>query len=156
MVIAIVSGLLLFLPSRVLEYFDLCEFADKRRGTIALVFGAAILLLATYPAEWAFRSGASTIGGWRRRFKLKSVIANASADEVPVLIRYRDERRNTLLIPNHAVPTAEELVKKGLLRRATDQQRADGVFHSLTPDASSIIHSRKLFQKLLLKYSRKK
>lgn len=54
-VISLLTGVLLLGSDKTLKYFDLDTLAHTRRGIIALIFGASVVLLASYPVSTAGR-----------------------------------------------------------------------------------------------------
>jgi hypothetical protein len=150
-VIAAVSGLLLFTPDRKLKYFDLDGFAHVHRSVIALVFGAMVVLLASFPLSSVWRWLGSRVIDYRVYRAIRKSFYNLGSDQVALLTRYAESGRNTILIPFTQTAVAEDLSQKGILYRPAQIGNArDGVGYSVTPEAAPFLRY-KTFQKILLK-----
>jgi hypothetical protein len=150
-VIAAISGLLLFTPEGKLKYFDLDGFAHVHRSVIALVFAAMIVLLASYPLSAVWKWLGSKVIDYRVHRTIRKRLYNLGSDQVALLLRYAESGRNTILVPFHQTAVAEDLSQKGILYRpAQIGNTRDGVGYSVTPEAAPLLRY-KVFQKILLK-----
>jgi len=150
-VIAAISGLLLFTPERKLKYFDLDGFAHVHRSVIALVFGAMIVLLVSYPLSSVWKWLGIRVIDYRVYLTIRNSFYDMGSDQIALLMRYAETGRNTILVPFHQTAVAEDLSQKGILHRPSQISNArDGVGYSLTPEAAPFLRY-KTFQKILLK-----
>jgi Super-infection exclusion protein B len=150
-VIAAISGLLLFTPERKLKYFDLDGFAHAHRNVIALVFGAMIVLLVSYPLSSIWKWLGNKVIDYRVYRAIRKSLYNLGSDQTALLLRYAESGRNTILVPFNQTAVAEDLLQKGILYRPAQIGNAmDGVGYSVTREAAPFLRY-KAFQKIVLK-----
>jgi hypothetical protein len=122
-VIAVLTGLLLFLPQHVLKYFGLDVLARDHRGIISLFFGGALILLMTYPIEQGWKRAVSLLRKRKYRSKVRENLESAGVDEISILVRYVETRKNTILIPTPEMAVAQGLMSKGIMHPAHSAAR---------------------------------
>ena len=109
--IAIVTGLLLFLPTHVLAYFGAAEIATKYRGWFAIVFVFSILLIVAYPVEHYYTE-------WSETRRIRGYLRSLPNGELTVLRRCLLNDGRAIRVITDEGP-ARSLEKKGILWQST-------------------------------------
>ena len=136
---ALITGLLLFLPTHVLGYFGLTLIADKYRGIIALLFFGSALLTVGYPIEIGYRQ-------WSSRRKLRKYLRDLSRGEYRVLRRaWKNEGSAINVIATEGA--AKSLEKKGILWQSAEWASKG---YSITDEAYSILREPEFSETFVL------
>ena len=134
-VLAIITGFLLFSPPSVLGHFGLIPLAVTNRGIIAILFFFSGLLIVGYPVESGYRR-------WEARRKIRKCLGGLTRGEYRLLKRcWQNEGRATNVIADEGV--AKSLEKKGILWQSSERA-AQGF--SITDDAYRILKEPKFDQ----------
>jgi Super-infection exclusion protein B len=128
-VASIITGFMLFGPTRLLVIFGLDALITKYRGWISLVFLASTLLVLTYPLEHLYVEQTT-----RRR--VRKCLLDISGAEANLLRRCLLENGRATYVIAEAGP-AKSLEKKGILWPSCERSNALG--YNITPLAEAVL-----------------
>jgi hypothetical protein len=94
-VLCVISGLLFFLPARVLHAVALDEFALHNRTPISLVFWFTLLLTLSYAGEAGWNYASTKRGSRRFHESLVARLRTLDAEEKAVLRRFIHSNQRT-------------------------------------------------------------
>lgn len=152
---AFLAGVLLFASDKTLKYFALDTLAHTHRGVVALIFGASVFLLVSYPVSMAGQWIGGKIKDFRYRRTMRRQLENLGSDQVALLLEFVKSGKNTIIIPFQKSAIAQDLVERGILYRPAQIGGMDGVGYSVMPEAAPFLRYN-TFQKIVLKGVKKR
>jgi hypothetical protein len=116
--LAIFSGLLLFLPESILEYFGLISIRTEYRPIIASIFLLTVSFLLTHLLSIIWRAIKNKLLVRQHTQLTYSYLKKLTPEEKLVLRKYIEEETESQFLPiQHGI--TQGLVKKGILYRAS-------------------------------------
>ncbi len=138
-VTALITGLLLFLPTRFLGSFGLIPIAEKYRGIITLLFSFSFFLMIGYPIESGYRH-------WSAKRKLRKYLRSLPRGEYQVLRRaWKNEGSAISVISTEGA--AKSLERKGILWQSAERVSQA---YSITDEAYDILKESEFSQTFVL------
>lgn len=136
---ALITGLLLFLPAHLLDYFGLIPIAGKYRGIITLLFSFSFLLMVGYPIESGYRR-------WSVKRKIRGHLRSLPRGEYQVLRRaWKNEGSAINVISSEGA--AKSLERKGILWQSAERVSQG---YSITDEAYNILKEAEFSQTFVL------
>jgi Super-infection exclusion protein B len=148
-VLALLSGFLLFAPAPVLAFVGAEGIAHTYRGWIFVVFGFSALLCATYPLEHSGRFLFHWIERKRAPAKMAKCLENLGADQYTILLEYAQSGKHSLPLGSYS-GAARDLVKLGVLYCPHEMPSRGLIPYNLTPLAIPFLKPAR-FQRILSK-----